>query len=114
LYGPFPHGALIKSKNLVSIQRPRPAPANREQELSDAEFQQKLRLQEHAARDAQAREMARINRQTATAAQTDQAEAAARYAAYQSGDPVSAAAAAVTAGDIDWISALSAAGNVIF
>jgi hypothetical protein len=97
------------------------AAANREQELSDAEFQQKLRLQEQAARDAQARELARINQQTAAsaaateaAARTAQAEAAARYAAYQSGDPASAAAAATTAGDIDWIRALNAAGSVIF
>ncbi|MDR2211167.1 MAG: hypothetical protein LBO65_06885 [Spirochaetaceae bacterium] len=78
------------------------AAAKREQELSDTEFRQKLRLQEQAARDAQAREIARI-----------EGDNAARYAAYRSGGQAAAAAAA-TSGDIDWISALSTAESVIF
>jgi hypothetical protein len=82
------------------------AAANRENELSDAEFQQKLRMQEQAARDAQEREMAKINQQT-------QAEAAARYAAYKSGG-TEAAAAGTTAADIDWISALGTAADIVF
>jgi hypothetical protein len=97
------------------------AEADRERELSDAEFRQKLRLQEQAARDAQERELARINQRTvaaAAAAQTAQTQAAAdavaRYAAYRSGDPAVAAVAATTAADYDWISALSAASDVVF
>jgi hypothetical protein len=89
--------------------------ADREAEMSDTEFRQKLQMQEQAARDAQAREMARINQQTAQnqaaadVAQTQvQAEAAARYAAYRYGDAATAAA------DTDWISALSTASNVVF
>ncbi|MDR3191961.1 MAG: hypothetical protein LBT87_02730 [Treponema sp.] len=93
------------------------ARADREAEMGDAEFRQKLRLQEQAARDAQERELARINQRTvaAAAAQTAQTQAAAdavaRYAAYRSGDP---AVAATTAADYDWISALSAASDVVF
>jgi hypothetical protein len=97
------------------------AAADRETEMSDAEFQQKLRLQEQAARDAQAREMARINQQTAqnqamagVAQAQVQADANARYAAYKSGDAAIAAAASTTAADTDWISALSTASNVMF
>jgi hypothetical protein len=83
------------------------AAADRETEMTDAAFQQKLRLQEQAAKDAQAREMARINQ---GAAQVQ----AGRYAAYRSGDPGTAAAAATTAGDVDWIAALSAAADIVF
>jgi hypothetical protein len=97
------------------------ARADRETEMSDAEFQQKLRLQEQAVRDAQAREMARINQQTvqnqamADVARTQvQADAGARYAAYKYGDAATAAAASTTAADFDWISALSTASNVVF
>ena len=97
------------------------AAADRENEMTDAEFQQKLRLQEQAAKDAQAREIARINQTTAAttaAAQTAQAqvkaEAAARYAAYKYGDPAAAAIAATTAEDIDWISALGTAASIVF
>jgi hypothetical protein len=97
------------------------AAATRETEMSDAEFQQKLRLQEQAARDAQAREMAKINQQTAqnqalaqVAGQQVQSEAEARYAAYKYGDAATAAAASTTAADFDWISALGTAADVIF
>jgi hypothetical protein len=95
------------------------AAADREQEMTDAEFRQKLRMQEQAARDAQAREMARINQETAVAAvaavdaAARAAEAEARYSAYRSGG-TAAAAAATTAGDIDWISALGTAEGAIF
>jgi hypothetical protein len=94
--------------------------ADRETEMDDAEFRQKLRMQEQAARDAQAREMTKINQQTAAiaaAAQTAQAqaqaEASARYAAYKSGDPAAAAIAATTAADFDWISALGTVLDVV-
>jgi hypothetical protein len=97
------------------------AAADREIEMTDTEFQQRLRLQEQAAKDAQAREMARINQQTvansaaAQVAQTQsQAEADARFAAYKYGDPATAAVAATTAGDIDWIGALGTATSIVF
>jgi hypothetical protein len=93
------------------------AAADRETEMSDAEFQQKLRLQEQAARDAQTREMARMNQETAVAVTAIDAAARtaeARYAAYRSGDSAAASAAATTAGDIDWISALGTVANVVF
>jgi hypothetical protein len=97
------------------------AEANRENQMTDAEFLQRLRLQEQAAKDAQAREMARISQQTAATAATAEtlqaqarAEASARRAAYRSGDPAVAAAASVTAADFDWISALAAAADVVF
>ncbi|MDR1143335.1 MAG: hypothetical protein LBK77_03835, partial [Spirochaetaceae bacterium] len=86
----------------------------------DAEFRQQLRLQEQAAKDAQAREMARINQQTAQnqamaqVAQTQvQSESDARYAAYKYGTPADAAVASTTAADFDWISALSTVADVI-
>jgi hypothetical protein len=95
--------------------------ADREIEMSDAEFQQKLRLQEQAVKDAQEREMAKINQQTAAnasaaqVAQTQaQAEADARYAAYKYGDTATATAAATTAGDVDWIAALGTAASIVF
>jgi hypothetical protein len=97
------------------------AAADRENEMTDAEFQQKLRLQEQAAKDAQAREMAKINQQgvtteaTARVAQAQvQADADARYGAYKYGSPATAAAASVGAGDIDWIAALGTAASVVF
>jgi hypothetical protein len=97
------------------------ADASREIEMSDAEFRQKLRLQEQAARDAQEREMAAINQQALqnqamaeTAQEQVRAEARARYAAYKYGDAATAAAASTTAADFDWISALSAAADVLF
>ena len=96
------------------------AAAKRVETRSDAEFQRQTALQQQAARDAQAREMANINRQTAAnaaaagVAQTQVlADAAARTAAYLSGDPAVAAAASTTAADVDWISALSTAGDVL-
>jgi hypothetical protein len=96
------------------------AAADRETEMSDAEFQQRLRLQEQAARDAQTREMARINQQPAqtqvmagVAQAKVEADAKARYEAYKSGDAAIAAAASVTAADADWISALSTAARVL-
>jgi hypothetical protein len=97
------------------------AAADRETEMGDAEFRQKLRLQEQAARDAQDREMAKINQQTAqnqamaqVAQEQVRAEAEARYAAYKYGDAATAAAASTTAADFDWISALNTAADVNF
>jgi urease beta subunit len=96
------------------------AAAKREEQRSDAAFQQQLDLQAQAARDAQERAMAGINAQTqATQAAAGVAEAQARAdararaAAYRSGDPAVAAAASTTAADIDWISALTTAGNIL-
>jgi hypothetical protein len=97
------------------------AAADRENEKTDAQFQQELRLREQAVKDAQTRDMARINQQTAAnqsaaqVAQTQvQAEADARYAAYKYGDAATAAAASTTAADTDWISALGTASRVNF
>jgi hypothetical protein len=107
--------------NLANAYGDIQATADRETQMTDAEFQQKLRLQEQAAKDAQARDMAKINSQTvanSAAAQVAQsqseAEARARFAAYKYGDPATAAAAATTAADIDWISALGTAARVVF
>ncbi|MDR1128619.1 MAG: hypothetical protein LBL20_04830 [Treponema sp.] len=93
--------------------------AKRNNERSDAEFYQELRLREQAARDVQTREMAKINQQTAAnqnASQVAQAqvkaESEARYAAYKYGDTATAAAATTTAGDVDWISALGTVGGI--
>jgi hypothetical protein len=93
--------------NVASAYGEIQAAADRENAMTDAEFQQRLRMQEQAARDAQEREMAKINQQT-------QAEASARYAAYRSGDTNAAAAASATAADVDWISALGAVANIVF
>jgi hypothetical protein len=95
------------------------AKSRREEVMTDAEFDLRLRLQEQAAKDAQEQAMARINQQTALGtaqaqvAQTQvQAESDARYAAYKYGDAATAAAASTTAADFDWISALSTANQV--
>jgi hypothetical protein len=97
------------------------AAATRENEMTDDEFRLKLRLQEQAAKDAQDRDMARINQQTARNQATAQvaeaqvrSEAAARYAAYKYGDAATAAAASTTAADFDWIAALGTAAAVVF
>jgi hypothetical protein len=96
------------------------AAARREEQKSDAEFRQQLELQAQAARDAQEQAIAGINAQTAAAAaaadvaQTQvRADARARAAAYRSGNPAVAAAASTTAADIDWISALTTAADVL-
>jgi len=90
------------------------AASNREMELSDRDFQQMVNERTQAAKNDQEREMAKIR----TGAQVDvaqaRADAAAKYAAYRSGDPTVAAIASTTAADIDWISALSTAAKVIF
>jgi hypothetical protein len=96
------------------------AQAKRQDERSDAEFYQQLELQRKAAEDAQKRQMAQIAQQGAR----DQAainaakaqavtEAEARFRAYKYGDPATAAAASVTANDIDWISALSTVASIV-
>jgi hypothetical protein len=97
------------------------ASAKRNNERSDAEFNQMLALQRQAAEDKQKQDMARINQQTAlgtaaaeAAKAQAEAEAKARFAAYKYGDPAVAAAASVTANDIDWISALGTAASVAF
>ena len=97
------------------------AEAKSNKERSDAEFNQMLALQRQAAEDKQKREMARINQQTAlgtaaaeTAKAQAEAEAQARFAAYKYGNPATAAAASVTANDIDWISALGTAASLAF
>jgi len=98
--------------------------ASREQTMTDAEFKQKIDLQYQAAKDAQEREMAKINQRPATTAAiagTAQAQAraeqdrldTARWAAYRSGDPAIAAVASTTSADFDWISALATAVEVL-
>jgi hypothetical protein len=94
--------------------------AKRNEERSDAEFKQMLDLQRQAVEDKQKRDMAQIAQQGArdqAAANVAEAqavaEADARYAAYKYGDPATAAAASVTAGDIDWISALGTAADIV-
>jgi hypothetical protein len=94
--------------------------AQRNEERSDAEFKQQLDLQRKAAEDKQKQTMAQIAQQGArdqAAANVAEAqavaEAEARYAAYKYGDPATAAAASVTAGDIDWISALGTAADIV-
>jgi len=90
------------------------AASKRETELSDRDFQRIVDERSKAAENAQELEMARIR----SGAQVDiaqaKADSVARYAAYRSGDPVVAAIASTTAGDIDWINALSTAAKVIF
>ncbi|GHV19475.1 hypothetical protein FACS189494_01180 [Spirochaetia bacterium] len=97
------------------------ARAKREDAMSDAEFKQKIDLQYQAAKDAQSREIARINSGAAAtsalagvAEAQVKADARARYAAYKYGDAATAAAASTTAADFDWISALSTAAKVVF
>ncbi|MDR2630254.1 MAG: hypothetical protein LBC60_04960 [Spirochaetaceae bacterium] len=76
------------------------AAADREIEMSDAEFLQRLHLQEQAAEAA--RDRARTNQGAGN-----------RYTAYKAGGN-DAAAAAATEADYDWISALSAASEAVF
>ncbi|GHV73572.1 hypothetical protein AGMMS49940_08740 [Spirochaetia bacterium] len=97
------------------------AKSKREEVMSDEEFNLRIRLQEQAAKDAQAREIAKINSKTAQnqaaadVARTQvQAEADARFAAYKYGDAATAAAASTTAADFDWISALATSANVLY
>jgi len=90
------------------------AASRREQEMSDAEFQQTINLRYQTASDAQTREMARINSGTTVAVAQAEADSRARYAAYISGNPTVAAIASTTAGDIDWISALATVSKVLF
>jgi hypothetical protein len=91
----------------------------RGEERSDAEFYQTLDLQVKEVENKQRQDMARINQQTAlgtagaeAAKAQATAEANARYAAYKSGNPSTAAAASVTANDTDWVKALSTVGGV--
>jgi hypothetical protein len=94
--------------------------AKRSEERSDAEFKQMLDLQRQVVEDKQKRDMAQIAQQGArdqaaanVAEAQASAEAEARYAAYKYGDPATAAAASVTANDIDWISALGTAADIV-
>jgi len=88
------------------------AASRRETELNDRDFQRMIDERARAAENAQEREMARIR----SGAQADiaqaKADSAARYAAYKSGDPTVTAVASTTAGDVDWIKALSTASKV--
>jgi hypothetical protein len=88
--------------------------ANTREKRTEAEFQQQLQLQLKAVEDAQTRQMAQINQQTArdenmasVARAQVQAEADARFAAYKYGSAAVAAAASTTAADFDWIAALA-------
>jgi hypothetical protein len=93
---------------------------NVEEQRDEAEFKQELELRDQAAKNAQAQDMARINQQTVqsqnaadVARAQVQADADARYAAYRSGNATSAAIAATTAGDADWLDAVKFAADVI-
>ena len=95
------------------------AAAKRNDARSDAEFYQTLELQKQAAANKQKQDMARIKSHTAANANAAEvakaqvkAEADARYAAYKSGNPATAAAASVTANDVDWISDLSTSASI--
>jgi hypothetical protein len=92
-----------------------------QEQRDEAQFQQELDLRAQAARDAHAREMARINQQTiqsqnaADVAKVQaQGDSDARYAAYKSGDATTAAVASTTAADGPWVDALKVAAGVIF
>ena len=93
----------------------------RVEERSDAEFRHELDMQLKQVENLQEQEMAKIRQQTAqTAVVGDVAraqavsEARARYAAYRSGDPLVAAAASITANDVDWVKALGTVASAIF
>jgi len=95
------------------------AASRRETELSDRDFQLMVDERLKAAEYAQERDLARIRSgtqvnvaQADAAARAAEAESNARYAAYRSGNPTVAAIASTTAGDIDWIKALSTAAKV--
>jgi urease beta subunit len=90
------------------------AASQREDQMGEAEFKQRIDLQYQAAKDAQELKLA-VNASSADVAKTQLEEASrARRAAYRSGNPDVAAAASTTADDIDWISALSTATQVLF
>jgi hypothetical protein len=95
------------------------AASRRETELSDRDFQFMVDERTKAAENAQERELARIRSgaaasmvQADSAARAAEAESKARYAAYKSGNPTVVAIASTTAGDVDWIKALSTAAQV--
>jgi hypothetical protein len=90
------------------------AASKRENELSDRDFQQMVNERSKAAQNAHEREMTQIRSDAQVDIAQAKADSIARYAAYRSGDPTVAAIASTTAGDIDWISALSTSAKVNF
>jgi len=95
------------------------AASRRENELSERDFQLMVDERSRAAENAHEREMARIQSgaqvgvaQADSAARAAEAESKARYAAYKSANPTVVAVASTTAGDVDWIKALSTAAKV--
>ncbi|WP_010256183.1 hypothetical protein [Treponema primitia] len=97
------------------------AVASREQEMTEAQFKAQIAAAEQSAKTNERIRLAEINQQTAAnnqAEETIRAEAAAnanaQRAALRSGDPVRVYAASVTPADVDWITALSTASNVLY
>jgi hypothetical protein len=97
------------------------AAANREIEMTEAQFKAQIAAQEQKAKaDARLAE-AKLNQQTVANAQTQataraeiEASASAQREALRSGKPEQVAPASVSSGDIDWISALGTAAKVVF
>jgi len=86
----------------------------REEQQTDAQFNQMLNMQVKEADNKQQLEMAKINQQSVqaaalgAAARAEAEEAAnARYLAYRYGDSAAVAAAAMTSADVDWVKALA-------
>ena len=87
------------------------------EELSDAEFKQKLDLMNKQVDNLQQQDMAKINQQTVqsvAASNVAVADANALKAAYASGNPAIVAAASLTANDIDWVNALRSMAATVF
>ncbi|GHT53385.1 hypothetical protein FACS1894106_4180 [Spirochaetia bacterium] len=97
------------------------AAAVRETAMTEAQFKAQIAAQEQKAKNDQQIALAQVNQQTAannqaalTARAEIEANAGAQRTALRSGDPAQVAAASTTSGDIDWISALSTAADVLF
>lgn len=87
------------------------------QEISDAEFKQKLDMMNKQADNLQKQDMAKINQQTiqsVAAAGIAVADANALRVAYASGNPAIVAAASLTPNDVDWVKALSTMASTVF
>ena len=89
----------------------------RGEEISDAEFKQKLELMNKQVDNLQKQDMAKINQQTVqsvVAANVAVADANALKAAYSTGNPAIVAAASLTPNDVDWVKALGTMAATTF
>ena len=87
------------------------------QEISDADFRQKIELMNKQVDNLQQQDMAKINQQTAqtaAAATVAAADANTLKAAYASGNPAIVAAASLTPNDVDWVKALGTVAATVF